>query len=193
MVWSLTKTPKFSTLFQWASQNAGLATNQYLKILDPSLGRDLQKTCNGFYQYPKYRSHSRETSQNASNFHNFSKHRTSSTDLTTDPKGICTFSRQHIVDAQILPGLRIERYIEKISRYKITTLYDEHFRITRNFNHKKHLYVCYPKILPHHGFCYDKLTSFYVPSFLSVFSFFFLFPRDSPFANIAVIFINMYN
>ena len=31
------------------SQNGGLATNQYLKILDPSLGVDLHKTWYGFY------------------------------------------------------------------------------------------------------------------------------------------------
>ena len=54
------------------SRNTGLATSQHLKILNLSLGRDLHKTCYNFYQYPKYRSHSRETLQNASNFHNFS-------------------------------------------------------------------------------------------------------------------------
>ena len=31
------------------SQNAGLATNQYLKILNPSLGENLHKIWYGFY------------------------------------------------------------------------------------------------------------------------------------------------
>ena len=68
------------------SQNTGLATNQYLKILKPSLWEDLHKTWYGFYQYLKYRSHFRDTSLNASNFHNFSKHQTCPSDLTTDSK-----------------------------------------------------------------------------------------------------------
>ena len=50
-----------------------------------------------------------------------------------------------------------------------------------------------PKILPLHGFCYDKLISLYVPSFLCLFPFFFLSPHDSLSLNIAVFCINMYN
>ena len=68
------------------SQNAGPATNQYLKILDSSLEEEFHKTWYGYYQYPKYQSNSRETSENTSNFYNFSKHWTSPTDLTMDPK-----------------------------------------------------------------------------------------------------------
>ena len=62
-VWPLTSTSiKSQTHSKGNSQNAGLATNQYFKILDPSQGET----------FTKYRSHSRETSQNTSNFHNFS-------------------------------------------------------------------------------------------------------------------------
>ena len=44
-------------------------------------------------------------------------------------KGIWAFSRQDIVDARIFPGLGIESHTEKISKYKITSFYNEHFRI----------------------------------------------------------------
>ena len=77
---------KISNFFLRDLAKAGLATNLHLKILDTSLGGDLQKTLYGFYRYPKYQSHSKETSQNASNFHNFSKDRTRPTDLSTDLK-----------------------------------------------------------------------------------------------------------
>ena len=85
--WPLISTSKqFQTDSRRNSQNAGLATNRYLKILDPSQGEELHKTWYGFFQYPKYRSHSWETSMNDSNFHYFSKHQTHPSDLTTDPK-----------------------------------------------------------------------------------------------------------
>ena len=71
---------------------------RFSNFLDPSLGGDLHKTWYGFNQYPKYRSHSRETSQNTSNFHNFSKYRTRPTDLTTNPK-VYEHSPDNIIDA----------------------------------------------------------------------------------------------
>ena len=108
------------------SQNACLATNQYLKILDPSLGKDLQKTWYGFDLYPKNRSQFPQLFQtpNPSHKHNYGS------------KGIWAFSWRHIVDAQILPGLGIERHTEKYF-LKVTTFNDEYFRITLNFIHKK--------------------------------------------------------
>ena len=78
MVWPLAKSPNYRP------SRPGLATNQHLKILDPSLGENLHKTWYGFYQYPKYWSHSKETSQKA--LHDFSKHRNRPTNITTDPK-----------------------------------------------------------------------------------------------------------
>ena len=74
------------------------STTNFSNFLDPSLGEDLYKTWYGFYQNPKYRSHSRETSQNTSNFHNFSKLRTCPTALTTDPK-VYEHSPDNIIDA----------------------------------------------------------------------------------------------
>ena len=101
--------------------------------------RALHKTWYGFYQYPKYRSHSRETSQNASHFHNFSK-------LEPVPQ----------------PKLRIQSYMsilqtkyrwrpnpsevrnwkthKKISHYKITMLYDSIHKLLQKFIHKNLVY-----------------------------------------------------
>ena len=81
-------------------------TSQYVNnISNPfSVPQDSQPLSSGrqnlvcFYQYPKYRSHSRETPQNTSNFHNFSKHRIRPTALTTDPK-VYEHSPDNIIDS----------------------------------------------------------------------------------------------
>ena len=106
-----------------------LDTNQYLKFSQPPpLGwGDLHKTWYGFYQYPKYRSHSRETSQNTSNFHNFSKHRTRPTALTMDPK-VYEHSPDNIIDAWNPPRSRIKILI---SNYHAP---GQHSQVTTKFN-----------------------------------------------------------
>ena len=60
-----------------------------------------------FYQYPRYRSHSRETSQNTSNIYNFSNSNPSHS-LNYRTKGILAFSRQHHWCPEILPDLRLK-------------------------------------------------------------------------------------
>ena len=144
------------------------------QISRPLLGTDPLKTCYDFYQYPKYRSHPWDTSHNTSSHHTFSKHQTSPTDLPTDPEVY-----EHSTDIyhrcrDYFCVRNRNEHRKNISPYKITTFYEDHFRI--NLIHKKNpkTFVCMlPKILPKHEFCNDKLTNFYVPSFLSLLFFFF--------------------
>ena len=105
---------EFQTPFQGDLHNSAWPqTCQYFnKISKPFLGefalpvpQDSQPLSRGrssqnlvcFSQYPRYQSHSRETSQNTSNFHNFSKHWTRPTALTTDPK-VYEHSPDNIID-----------------------------------------------------------------------------------------------
>ena len=106
---------EFQTPFQGNLHNSvwPLTSQYFNKISNSFLGeftlpvpQDSQPLSRGrpsqnlvcFNQYPRYRSHSRETSQNTSNFHNLFKHRTYPSALTTDPK-VYEHSPDNIIDA----------------------------------------------------------------------------------------------